>query len=431
MFFKRSMINPKRAFTMAELLLALVIIGVIAAVTLPMLGKSMPSKEETIHKKMSYIVEQVAAQLYDDDIMYAKKSDLFSQGFQNTDKVTINNVDYEGDTKFCELFASKFNKISQNVVCEDDKKSFVSTDNVAWYLPVTDFKEGSAEIMIDVNDTLGSNCLKDSADCKRPDRFKYYIKPNGTVTFEQPNDVLNDKFKILVDVTNPAGGTYAIAKLNPNGTAGAYNTGDPYFRDLDRNTRYIIRAYPEPGYFTDWQLNQRRVVIVNSDVRVKLNFIPRSTYCVMLTVANCDKTNIKQCANYKLKKGCNYINVGPKQGVYKLNDDGAFEYVGKYVDGGDYEYKCTGDTVNMTVGKPDFDPVTGEVVRDGSGNVQFDADAAALFTCDLMTGDYQIEVKPKNPYKIRTNLASGEDDIYLQDVRLGTGKLTFGVTLSQ
>lgn len=422
MFFNKYCSRIKLGISMAEILIAIAIIGILAAITLPVLKNAMPDKEEKMHQKMTYIVEQVVGQIYDDDIMYLKRSDLFKQGFQNTEKATINGVDYEGDTKFCQLFASKFNKRSSEVVCEDGKKTFTSTDNVDWYLPVTDFRLGSAEIMIDVNGSQGSNCLKGSAGCKKPDRFKYYVKPNGTVTFEQPSDVLNDKFKIIVNITNPEGGTYSIAKINENGTTGPFNSGAQYFRDLDRNTRYIVKASPVAGYFTDWQLNQIRVSIYNSDVKLNLVFHPRSTYCITLDVLNCDKSSITQCATYKIKKGCTYVYKGSRLGNYKKDSSGAYEFVGLGVEGGDYDYKCNGGEDSMSVGTP---------TMDADGNITVDTTTSAVYACGLYTGDYQLNVTPKSGYAISGYFKAGANNVFTQDVRLGTDNLTFGVRLRQ
>lgn len=417
MLFNGSFKGFKRAMSMAEILIALAIIGIIAVMTLPALKDAMPDKEETIHQKMSYIVEQVVAQIYDDDVMYAKKSDLFAQGFQNTERATVNGIDYEGDTKFCELFASKFNRLPGDVVCEDGKKSFTSTDNVDWFLPVTDFHDGSAEIMIDVNGSKGDNCLKGSAGCKNPDRFKYYVKPNGTVTLVQPSDVLNDKFMITVHVTNPEGGEYKIAKLNDNGTTGPFNSGAQYYKDLDRNTKWVIQAYPKKGYYTDWQLNKMRVYIISSDVEVKLVFHERSKYCVILNVTNCDESNLNSCAAYKVESECEYKLGGSNPLYVKNESDGTFQYVG--AEEGVYSYECGGPEYTMTRGRP--------VIAD-DGTITADTNNNSMYTCGLITGDYQIKVTPQSNYA----LATGEDDdIYIQDVRLGTDNLTFGVSLRQ
>ena len=170
--------SDKKGFTLAEMLIALAVIGVIAAITMPLLHKIIPTKEDTTKKKADYLVQQIVNQLYDDDIMYPKTKE-FTVGFQNTEKATIFNPatkkldDYEGNTKFCELFASRMVVASGSgpIVCENQinesgttlargKRSFTAKDGIEWYLPVTDFKKGAAEIMVDVNGPEGKNCVE-------------------------------------------------------------------------------------------------------------------------------------------------------------------------------------------------------------------------------------------------------------------------------
>ena len=64
--------SDKKGFTLAEMLIALAVIGVIAAITMPLLHKIIPTKEDTTKKKADYLVQQIVNQLYDDDIMYPK-----------------------------------------------------------------------------------------------------------------------------------------------------------------------------------------------------------------------------------------------------------------------------------------------------------------------------------------------------------------------
>ncbi len=443
--------NFKKAFTLAEVLITLLILGIIAALTLPAVLNTIPSKEDSMHKKISYIIEEVVGQIYDDEVMYPPKSDLFAQGFQNTQKSVVNGIDYEGNEKFCRLFASKFNKLSNDVVCENEleetetlyaegKKSFTSTDNVDWYLPVTNFRKGSARIMVDVNGSNPPNCIEGSSKCKRPDRFIYYIKSNGTVTYTTPEEGIKDKFKITVNVTtegcnDPAtcgeeniGGTHSIAKLNSNGSEGTYSSSAAKYKDLERNTKYVLKATPKDGFFTDWPLDKKRVIIFNSDVTVNLKFHKRPKYCITMDIANCDDDDIKNCGTYSLEKNCAYREVTNKTGEYKLNNDGAFEYVGLGVDGGKYKYDCPStDTITLSsglkVGHPEIDPATGKVVRNAAGEAQFDDSYKAVSNCDLYTGDYRLNVIPKTGYQILPN------DKYIQDVKLGTDNLTFTVSL--
>ena len=458
--------RSKFAMTLAELLMCIGVIGVIAAITLPILRQVIPSKEDSFRKKTNYIVEQVVTQLHEDEILYPKKSDFYSQGFQNTEKVTVNGIEYEGDKKFCELFASKFMISSESgpLVCENEieesgttlargKRSFIAKDGVWWYLPVTSFQKGSAEIMVDINGEELPNCIKDSDGCNDPDRFLYYVKPDGGVTYEKPENAVKNKFKIIVntstigcgkedDPCTTSGGTYQIATLSNDGTIGAWKSGASSFTNLDSNTRYIIKANPRDGYYVDWTTDPtvkaptRRVKIYNADLVVNLVFHKKPFYCVVVDIANCADTDVTKCATAKLTSGCGYKKVPNKTGEYKLNDDGAFEYVGIGVDGGEYTYQCGGilDAYGNEIPSNTYTLTEkGHPVRNEDDNtITSDTMYSAVYQCDeLTTGDYQLVVTPRSGYKVPPITHEHPDGRYKQDVRLGTEDLYFSVSLQR
>jgi len=446
--------------TLAEMLICIGIIGVIAALTLPLLRNIIPTKEESFHKKANYTVEQVVTQLYDDESMYPRKSDFYAQGFQNTEKVTINGVDYEGNEKFCRLFASKFMISSESgaVVCENQinesnvnlargKRSFRSKDNVDWYLPVTNFQKGSAEIMVDVNGDDLPNCIEGTNGCNNPDRFIYYVKPNGSITYSRPQNVTKNLFNIDVNVTtdgclpggtcSETGGTYAIATLGNNGSIGTFSNGESHFKNLASNTRYIIKAEPKYEYYVDWSTDNnpkvkspaKRVKIYNSDLKVDLKFHKKSTYCVIVDV-KCDAANVNNCASYILKSGCGYKKVANLSGHYKLNPDGAYEYVGSGVDGAQYDYVCEGvyDAFGKKIASSKNNPLTTlghPIINSTTGAITSDTSYNAVYGCGFVTGDYKLIVTPKSGYTIEPG------NKYEQDVRLGTENLTFEVSVNR
>ena len=455
--------RSKFAMTLAELLMCIGVIGVIAAITLPILRQVIPSKEDSFRKKTNYIVEQVVTQLHEDEILYPKKSDFYSQGFQNTEKVTVNGIEYEGDKKFCELFASKFMISSESgtLACYDDpidaattmkpeadkthktKASFIAKDGVWWYLPITGFENGYAEIAVDINGDELPNCLKDSEGCHDPDIFPYYIKADGGVTYERPVDSYKNKFKIIVntstigcgkedDPCTTSGGTYQIATLSNDGTIVAWKSGASSFTNLDSNTRYIIKAEPKDGYYVDWTIDPKigepakRVKIYNSDLEVKLVFRKKPNYCIVVDFANCDKDDVTQCATSKLSTNCKYKNVPKGNGDYILNADGVYEYVGSNSDDGEYNYECSGGNIDLsTLGHPIRDPDTGIITgTDTSYN--------AVYHCEgLTTGDYKLVVTPKSGYKVPPITPEHPEGRYEQDVRLGTEDIYFPVSLQR
>lgn len=262
----------KPAMTVAEVLITIGVIGVIAAIVIPVLIRSVPSRNETKMKKMTYVIEQVVTQLFNDDVMYPRHPNSFDEGFQNTEKVTINGTTYGGSItsaiadekknakeKFCKLFATKFN-VSGDVRCQSDDSSaiakrddasvnavggyasgthgviptFTSVDGVEWYLYTLPSEEtakpfdiGYEKLVIDVNGPEVPNCIEggkgadatghEVAACtaKQADRFVYYIKANGTVTREKPA-AMNTGGKLTLNITpegDCTGCTWCVAKI--------------------------------------------------------------------------------------------------------------------------------------------------------------------------------------------------------------------------
>ncbi len=178
--------NNNKGYTLAETLLTILIIGILAAVTLPTIQKSMGNKLETMRIKTMYIIEQTVTQMLDDDTMYPQSNMEASIGLANTNAVKINGITYQGNTKFCELFASRITKApSSPTNCTANAKTFTSADGVDWYLPVSNFSTKQM-IKFDVNGAEEDpNCTYNADNCPKPDIFEYYISPMGKITEEE------------------------------------------------------------------------------------------------------------------------------------------------------------------------------------------------------------------------------------------------------
>ena len=174
-----------KGYTLAETLVTILIIGVLSAVTLPILQKAAGNKLETMRIKCMYILEQTVSQMLADDVMYPQSNSSPSIGLANTKEITFNGVKYEGNTKFCELFASRINKMHNSVTnCRANEKSFTSADGVDWYLPIANFST-KQKIKFDVNgENEDPNCTYNETTCPKPDIFEYYISPLGKITEE-------------------------------------------------------------------------------------------------------------------------------------------------------------------------------------------------------------------------------------------------------
>lgn len=216
-------------FTLAEVIITIGIVGIIAAITLPIIISQLPDRDENMHKKATQMVEDIVAQMANDEIMYPKNREFTKQGFKNVDPIVLegtgnDNHTYEGDTKFCELFTHKFTRVYSKIKCEniDDStdqivrefgnvtlrsekssgdfttsgysegatysgpvklvRTMRSGDDIDWYIPPSDFQSteigdsgivghGYSIIIADINTAdRGDNCMLSQKDQNVPNR---------------------------------------------------------------------------------------------------------------------------------------------------------------------------------------------------------------------------------------------------------------------
>ena len=191
----------KPAFSLGEVIITLGIIGVVAAITTPVLFAVIPSKSETLHKKGDYTLEHTVSDIVNSEIYYPVKKLTVTNpddpatiyyenvyGLRNTDPVIENNKTYQGPTKFCELMASKFNLYpGTEINCttaaanpDSSEYSVKSSDGIEWKFPISDFSTNTPQkIVFKTSDERGPNCFYNSVTCKNPDKFLYQITPEG------------------------------------------------------------------------------------------------------------------------------------------------------------------------------------------------------------------------------------------------------------
>lgn len=437
MFFDKSS-KTKLAFTMSEMLIVISIIGVIALATIPVMKRALPSKEEEMHKKMSYLIEEIVNHMYDNEAYYARTTDIAKFGFLNTDEVTIDGVKYGGTTdtarkeKFCRLFASQFNTITNNsnITCpatlDSGTPSFRTTDGVDWWIPQTTFKEdtngqvkGFVKIKVDVNGKdEGNNCTEGSQDCRKPDIFYYYIKANGSVTLSDPTIIEARTYQIIPDIVtkdtdgnviSEQGGVLEIAKVSSDNTIGTYSSSADDFDNLEANTSYMLRAKPNENYISNWatkstevaaekRYGYRKVRTTKVKTNVQLEFRQIKKFCIKLKVV-CPASDISDCTSTRqYRYNCSYVNKGEGNGDFKKVSEflDNYDYVGPYQ--GSYAFECpAGSTGALSIGSGD--------------------DVGYLYACGLQSGEYQLYVEPADGMFIHPHV---DDNTFTQNVRLGT-----------
>ena len=193
--FERNIMKRKNGFTLAETLITMGIIAVIAAIMIPMLVKSRPNKEMIMLKKAYYLTARNVNELVNDDDFYPDTDDPDVVGFANTvTEATYHGETYTGDTKFCNLFASRMN-ITTDVNCDATlattftsgskpltSGTFVTADGMVWVLPKSNFATQQT-IYIDVNGDKGDNCFPGACGTdEEPDRFQINVDKYGKIT---------------------------------------------------------------------------------------------------------------------------------------------------------------------------------------------------------------------------------------------------------
>ena len=180
----------RRGFTLAEVLITLAIIGVVAAAMAPTIGNLIPDKNKAqvikIYKTIADINESL---LNNPSLYYSGGTDC--QGLKCTQQPLDSpyNMDskYSGNTKYPYLLASHLQTTDDPVTNVTGIK-FTTVDGIVWY--VWYYPTGRAQIKIDLNGDEKPNKVY-STNCDKPDSFMFNLDADGKL---QPGDALTDAY---------------------------------------------------------------------------------------------------------------------------------------------------------------------------------------------------------------------------------------------
>lgn len=196
----------KNGYTLAEALIAMCVIGVVAAVTLPLASKYMPDSNKVIFLKTYDSIASVNQSITSSTEFYPIVNNpqfdrriYKNYPLYNTSATTvIDGVTYGGDrSKYCKFLALGLGTnanacsagYSANPAWSEGNRSF-TTKNGVDVMVFTNMAEDAvagsityrSDIYIDVDGfAKGVNCEYNSATCKYPDRFKLAIGPDGDI----------------------------------------------------------------------------------------------------------------------------------------------------------------------------------------------------------------------------------------------------------
>lgn len=143
------------AFTLAESLLALVLLGTLITLTTSKFLRQAPDINKTRFKKAYVVTEQTIQKLVRNEVLYPDSS-----MFRNTEPVTTTVGDQFGvsnrNAKFRDAFKYYLSIIRENIQCdvyknENSNNCFMSNDGIVYGIPDTDFSNVG---IVDVNSTV-------------------------------------------------------------------------------------------------------------------------------------------------------------------------------------------------------------------------------------------------------------------------------------
>ncbi len=183
----------KSAFTMVEFLVALVVLGALLAVMLPVLRIFVENKNARMLEKAYYNVESIVAALKSDNVNYPDCSTSNADpacgsavvgGFQNTLVKQANGSYLATDAKFANLFAAKLNALGYNpTACTATSCTATTPDGMTWDLKDIAKRNNNWStapvIAVDINGAQGPNCMEGDAGCTTPDKMCVAITQNG------------------------------------------------------------------------------------------------------------------------------------------------------------------------------------------------------------------------------------------------------------
>lgn len=131
--------KKQRAFTLAETLLTLLIVSVLATLLMSTIKGNVPKKQQIIFIKAFRNLETATADIIKDESRYDQNSHAtqsigFNQAPLSTSRLSINNVTLSAANAYCYFVAEQMNITKEGVNCSDSsKKNFQSTNGACYY----------------------------------------------------------------------------------------------------------------------------------------------------------------------------------------------------------------------------------------------------------------------------------------------------------
>ena len=170
----------KKAFTLSELLIALGVIAILTAISMPIIHNLLPDQNVVMAKRAFYTTETIISDLLNDQYCYPKQRARVGLDdglvYKRCEKWKFVDGQSEKDNaqdKLLTLFASKLDVKE----IKDNGKTILTKDGIIWKFSNSELKAGIPNsyiyLTVDVNGDKEPNCGQTSQSTKCPNTRKY------------------------------------------------------------------------------------------------------------------------------------------------------------------------------------------------------------------------------------------------------------------
>lgn len=179
----------KNAFSLSEALITLVMLGVIAALTIPNISSSVPDKDRTLFLKAFHTIEAINADIIKDATRYDQNIDAttslgFNEAPLGTAQVDFTGVSLTQANAYCYFVAEQINGQGEVNCASSDVVNVKTINNICYRnLPFPSSSE-THDIIVDIG-------------CKNESRHKYAItvSAKGKTTVPETSTKSNNKIQ--------------------------------------------------------------------------------------------------------------------------------------------------------------------------------------------------------------------------------------------
>ena len=185
----------KKAFTLSEALITLAIIGVLAAILIPVLDNARPDKDKVTYKKALYNMQGAVSNAMD--------SQVFSMAANSAAYWKDENISADA---FCQAIAGSLNtsgKVNCTGTSSYDNPNFITTDGIRYWGLEGKFSGDSREIFVDrplsANERGKLSQSRGRADTGMKMEVSYdgkVITPEGTGSYDYENELIENSLQV-------------------------------------------------------------------------------------------------------------------------------------------------------------------------------------------------------------------------------------------